>query len=210
MSFSDELRAAASAAWHAAVGHRFVEELWAGAVDDSVMARYIAQDALFFDTFVALLGAAVASADRQEPRMVLARQLGLVAGGEDDYFARALDRLGVVGAPAPLPATRGFLELMHSARRDADYPVILAVLLVAEWLYADWAARKAALPSDWLHAEWIELHRGPAFADWVGFLREQVDRVAATAGAAGRARMSAAFTRAVDLELAFFDAAYAG
>jgi thiaminase/transcriptional activator TenA len=210
MSFSDELRAASSASWHAAIGHRFVEELWAGAVDDCVMARYIAQDALFFDTFVALLGAAVASADRQEPRMVLARQLGLVAGGENDYFARALDRLGVVGPVAPFPATRGFLELMHSARRDADYPVILAVLLVAEWLYADWAARKAALPSDWLHAEWIELHRGPAFAGWVGFLREQVDRVAATAGATGRARMSAAFTRAVDLELAFFDAAYAG
>jgi thiaminase/transcriptional activator TenA len=208
VSFSDELRAASSPAWGAAVGHRFVDELWAGTVDDSVMAQYLGQDALFLDAFVALLGAAVASADRQEPRMVLARQLGLVAGDENDYFARALDRLGVVSAPEPLPVTRGFLDLMDSARRDVDYPAILAVLLVAEWLYADWAARDAPVPSDRLHAEWIELHRGPAFAVWVEFLREEVDRVATTAGVGGRARMSAAFTRAVDLELAFFDAAY--
>jgi thiaminase/transcriptional activator TenA len=208
VSFSEELRAAASPAWQAAVSHRFVDELWAGAVDDSVMAHYLGQDALFLDAFIALLGAAVAGADRQGPRTVLARQLGLIAGEENDYFTRALDRLGVASDPAPLPATRGFLELMDSARRDADYPAILAVLLVAEWLYADWAARETPLPPDRLHAEWIELHRGPAFAAWVKFLREELDRVATTAGAAARARMSAAFTRAVDLELAFFDAAY--
>ncbi|MFC5066050.1 TenA family protein [Actinomycetospora atypica] len=199
MISSNDLRAAHTATWDAAVGHRFVDELWAGTVDDAVMARYLAQDALFLDAFVALLGAAVATVDAPGPRLVHARQLGLVAGDEDDYFARALARLGVPEPAEPLAATTGFLALMDAARASGDYPTIVTVLLVAEWLYLDWASRDADAPSDWLHAEWIELHRGPAFSAWVGFLRDEADRV----GPDG-----AAFARAVELEAAFFDAAY--
>jgi hypothetical protein len=53
VSFSDELRTRTAATWEAATGHRFVDELWAGTVDDAVLARYLAQDALFLDRFVA-------------------------------------------------------------------------------------------------------------------------------------------------------------
>jgi thiaminase (transcriptional activator TenA) len=82
------------------------------------------------------------------------------------------------------------------------------VLLVAEWLYADWAARDTPPPAAWLHAEWIELHRGPAFTAWVATLRAEVDRVGDDVGPGGRARMTEVFARAVELELAFFDVAY--
>src|ERR1700759_5524490 len=95
MGFSDDQRAAHAATWEAAVAHRFVDELWSGTVDDAVLARYLTQDRQFLDAFVALLGQAVASADRPEPRLVRARQLGLIAADEDDYVTRALDRLGV-------------------------------------------------------------------------------------------------------------------
>jgi thiaminase (transcriptional activator TenA) len=212
MGFSDELRAACAGPWDAAVGHRFVDELWAGTLDDAVLAHYLVQDLQFLDAFVALLGAAVATGERPGPRLVIARQLGLVAGDEDDYFTRALDELGVPAAQRSTPEldvpTRGFLDLMDGARRSDDHGVVLSVLLVAEWLYADWAARTAPTPPRPLHAEWIDLHRGPAFTAWVAFLREEVDRAAATAGDAGRARMAEVFTRAVALELSFFDAAY--
>jgi thiaminase (transcriptional activator TenA) len=207
VSFSADLRTATAPTWDAAVGHRFVDELWAGTLDDAVMARYLEQDAQFLDAFVALLGAAVAAADRPGPRLAIARQLGLVAGDEDDYFGRALTRLGATATPALLAPTRGFLGLMDDARRGADYGTALAVLLVAEWLYLDWASRPAHPPGDWLYAEWIELHRGPAFTAWVELLRTEADRVAA-ADPDARSRMADAFTRAVDLELAFFDAAY--
>ncbi|MCD2186382.1 TenA family protein [Actinomycetospora soli] len=199
MTTSAELRERHAEVWDAAVGHRFVDELGAGTVDDAVLAGYLAQDALFLDAFVALLGAAVAAADRPGPRLVLARQLGLVAGDEDDYFTRALDRLGVRAPAEPARPTAAFLALMDDARRSADYGRVLTVLLVAEWLYLDWAQRLGAAPADWLYAEWIELHRGPAFAAWVGFLREEADRVGVD---------EAAFARTAQLELAFFDAAY--
>lgn len=210
MGFSEDLRAGTGPTWEAATGHRFVEELWAGTVDDAVLARYLAQDALFLDRFVALLGAAVAVADRTEPRMAIARQLGAVAGEENGYFARALERLGAATPAEPLAPTRGFLELMDATRRSGAYGQVLVVLLVAEWLYLDWASRPEPSPRDWLHREWIDLHRGSAFRAWVDLLRAETNRVAAHADEGTRERMSSIFTRAVDLELAFFDAAYQG
>src|SRR5689334_11883927 len=61
--FTDALRAANELAWSNAVGHRFVKELCAGTVPDAVMARYLVQDHRFLDSFLTLLGAALASAD---------------------------------------------------------------------------------------------------------------------------------------------------
>jgi thiaminase/transcriptional activator TenA len=215
VSFSAELRDRTASTWDAAVAHRFVEELWSGRVEPRVLRTYLVQDHQFVDSFIALLGAAVASADRAEPRLVHARQLGLIAGPESDFFARALDALDVPApdraAPALAPPTRDFLELMDTARVGADYPTCLAVLLVAEWLYLDWADRPGAEPpADPIHREWIELHRGPAFEAWVAFLRTEFDRVGAGLDAAARDRVTAAFGRAVELELAFFEAAYGG
>lgn len=213
MSFSDELRELNAAHWDAATGHRFVDELWRGEVAPGPLTRYLVQDHQFIDAFVALLGAAVAAAGSPEPRIVLARHLGLVAGPENDFFTRAFDALGVAPADRMQPElaepTRGFIDLMDTARRSADYATCLAVLLVAEWLYSDWAARPGIEPpDDPIQREWIELHRGPAFEDLVAFLRAEFDRASAALDDAARARVRDAFSRAVDLELAFFDAAY--
>jgi thiaminase (transcriptional activator TenA) len=99
---------------------------------------------------------------------------------------------------------------MDEACRSADYPSCLAVLLVAEWLYLDWATRPdATLPDEPIQREWIELHSGPAFEAWVAFLRAEFDRVTPGLDAAHRGRVAELFTRAVDLELGFFEAAYA-
>jgi thiaminase/transcriptional activator TenA len=213
VTLSAELRELTGPTWDAAVGHRFVDELWRGQVPPAVLTTYLVQDHQFFDAFLALMGATVAAADRLEPRVVHARQLGLVAGPENDFFARALDALDVPlperTDPELLAPTAGFVELMDSARRSADYASCLAVLLVAEWLYLDWATRPdATAPDEPLQQEWIELHRGSAFETWVTFLRTEFDRVATGLEPADRERVRKLFVRAVDLELAFFDAAY--
>jgi thiaminase/transcriptional activator TenA len=214
VSFSAQLRELTAPTWDAAVGHRFVQEIWRVGVDADVLTTYLVQDHQFVDAFLALMGAAVAAADRADARVVHARQLGIIAGPENDFFARALDTLDVPLAERTHPelheATRGFVELMDGARRSADYPSCLAVLLVAEWLYLDWATRPDATPPDEpLQAEWIALHSGRAFVAWVEFLKAEFDRVSADLEPAHRERVQALFVRAVDLELAFFDAAYA-
>jgi thiaminase (transcriptional activator TenA) len=77
------------------VGHRFVKELFAGAVPDAVMAGYLIQDHRFLDSFLTLLGAALASADRFEARLRFGRFIGMVSGEENTYFLRAFEALGV-------------------------------------------------------------------------------------------------------------------
>lgn len=213
MTFSAQLREQTAPTWDAAVGHRFVDEIWRGAVDTEVLTTYLVQDHQFVDAFLALMGAAVATADRADARVVHARQLGIVAGPENDFFARAFDTLDVPLAdrtePALLPPTREFIELMDTARRSADYASCLGVLLVAEWLYLEWATRPDHEPPDEpIQAEWIALHSGRAFTAWVDFLRAEFDRVCADLAQAHRDRVRELFVRAVDLELAFFDAAY--
>nr|WP_211177696.1 TenA family protein [Pseudonocardia acidicola] len=207
------MRAATAPVWEAAVGHRFVDELWGGTLPRDVLTRYLVQDHQFLDSFVALLGAAVAAADRPGPRLRIARQLGMVAGPENDFFDRALDALGVGEHerthPGLLPPTTGFLALMDEVRADARYPDILAVLLVAEWLYLDWATRPGAeLPAGSIDREWIELHSGPEFEQWVAFLRAEFDRAGEGLDGPARDAVGARFRRAADLERDFFEAAY--
>lgn len=208
-SFTDRLREDHRQTWESAVGHRFVTELADGTVDDAVMAGYLVQDHRFLDGFLVLLGAAVAAADGLAPRLPLARFIGDVAGEENTYFLRAFDALGVSEqqrreVPDTAP-TAAFTALFREAAATGQYAAMLAVLVVAEWLYHDWASRAAGRrPPSFVHAEWIDLHDGPSFAGFVAFLRAELDRV----GPAHREIAEDFFGRAVAIELAFFDAAY--
>ncbi|CAK9783823.1 transcriptional activator, TenA family protein [Cutaneotrichosporon oleaginosum] len=227
-SYANELRAAHEQTWKAATTHRFVRELWADTLPASVMHRYLSQDYLFCDTFVALMGSAVSNSDNPGVRLSVARQLGFVAGDEDDFFRRALSSLdhsfkpttSISVAPhalevpsghhaySPLPVTAGLLAVMDEAR--ASYAAAITVLLVAEWVYLDWATSHPAsmMPKEWTNAKWIELHSGPAFEAWVELLRNEFDRVAVQGGNKVKVEMETFFARTIKLELEFFNAAY--
>ncbi len=210
LRFSESLRQSCEATWTRAIEHRFVTELGDGTIADDVMAAYLIQDHRFLDSFLVLLGAAIASSDRFESRLVLGRFTGMVCGEENTYFLRAFEALGVdtetrTRAPDTAP-TAGFKALMREAAATRSYAATLAVLNVAEGLYLDWAQRvPRPLPTNFVHAEWVTLHDNPMFVEFVAFLRAELDRV----GPDDAALAQDFFQRAVDLELAFFDAAYA-
>ena len=95
---------------------------------------------------------------------------------------------------------------MREAAHTRNYAAALSVLVVAEWLYLDWASRAPQpLPTNFVHAEWITLHDSPGFRRFVDFVRAELDRV----GPADADRCRDFFRRAVALELSFFEAAYA-
>lgn len=208
-AFTDELRQQNQPTWDRAVTHRFVHELFDGSIDDAVMAGYLVQDYRFLDSFLVLLGSAVATADTLEARLRLSRFIGEVAGEENTYFLRAFEALGVSAhlreTIPDTPATEQFTGLFREAAQTRQYAAVLAVLVVTEWLYQDWASRAPAKrPENVVHAEWIDLHDYPGFSQFVAFLRAEMDRV----GPAHRDLVEEFFGRAVDIELAFFDAAY--
>lgn len=207
--FTETLRLASEPAWSQAVRHRFVAELTEGTVPDRVMAQYLIQDHRFLDSFLTLLGAALAGADSFEARLRFGRFIGMVSGEENTYFLRAFTALGVTEkerAQQPdTPPTAGFKAIMREAAATRSYAAALSVLVVAEWLYLDWASQaKPPLPPNFVHAEWITLHDNPDFRDFVAFLRAELDRVGPQAAQTSRDF----FLRAVALERAFFDAAY--
>ena len=210
---TETLRAESQENWNACVQHRFVAELFAGSVDDAVMRRYLVQDYQFIDRFVALLGAAIASADCFASRVRLTRFAHMITSEENTYFLRAFEALGVPEAEYRLPQlaapTRGFQALMAEAAATQDYASCLSVLIVAEWLYLCWADRpQAALPPRFEHAEWITLHNNAGFRDFVEWLRAELDRLAPDMDAAARTNSADFFARAVQLERQFFDHVY--
>ena len=207
--FTETLRAASEPSWSNAVGHRFVTELFAGAVSDAVMARYLIQDHRFLDTFLTLLGAALASADTFVAKLHFGRFIGAVSGEENTYFLRAFEALGITqdrrAADPDTAATAGFKAIMREAAQTRSYAAALSVLAVTEWLYLDWALRAPKpLPQNFVHREWIALHDSPALRGFVDFLRAELDRV----GPVDEDLCRNFFRRAVALELAFFDAAF--
>jgi thiaminase/transcriptional activator TenA len=191
------------------VGHRFVKELFAGTVPGAVIARYLIQDHRFLDSFLTLLGAALASTDLFKARLRLGRFIGMVSGEENTYFLRAFEALGVTedrrATDPDTQPTAGFQSIMREAAETRSYAAALSVLVVAEWLYLDWASRAPKpLPDNFVYAEWITLHDNPDFRDFVDFLRAELDRI----GPAQADLCRDFFQRAVALELSFFEAAY--
>jgi thiaminase/transcriptional activator TenA len=165
-----------------AVGHRFVRELFAGAVPDAVMARYLIQDHRFLDRFLTLLGATLANADTFEARVRFGRFIGTVSGEENTFFSARSRRSASrrTGArPIPIrsrpPASR---RSCARPQKRAAMPPRFRSSSWPEWLYLDWASRAPKpLPDNFVHAEWIKLHDNPDFRDFVDFLRAELDRI---------------------------------
>ncbi|EPX78307.1 TenA family protein [Salipiger mucosus] len=207
--FTETLKQASEPTWTKAVEHRFVSELYTGTIPDKVMAFYLVQDHRFLDSFLSLLGAAMASADTLDARLRFGRFAGTVSGEENTYFLRAFESLGVTpedrAATPDAEPTIGFQSIMREAAETRSYAAVLSVLNVAEGLYYDWASRAPKpLPKNFVHAEWITLHDNLEFLQFVAFLRDELDRVGPAVPEISRDF----FLRAVSLELDFFNAVY--
>ena len=211
--FSQVLRAECQKDWQAAIQHRFVDEIFAGTLSSEHLRHYLVQDYQFVDRFVALLGAAIASADQYAARVRFSQFAPMITSDENTYFQRCFDLLRVPAIERTTPTlddvTLQFQELMHEAAETRRYASALAVLCVAEGLYLEWADQPGrALPPEFQHAEWITLHANDFFRDFVAWLRSELDRVGATIPVEQQDEARRFFHRAVALEKAFFDAVY--
>src|SRR5260370_32991539 len=117
--FTETLRAASEAGWSHAVQHRFVNELFAGAMPDAVMARYLIQDHRFLDNFLVLLGAALASADTFAARLRFGRFIGMVSAQANTYFLRAFAAPAVTETRRAAPPRRPPTLPVRRLRRHA-------------------------------------------------------------------------------------------
>ncbi|NOD63257.1 MULTISPECIES: TenA family protein [unclassified Ruegeria] len=208
---TEMLRQGRSDDWQAATSHAFTRELSDGTLPEDKMRWYLQQDYQFVDGFVRLLASAIAHAPTLADSVPAAQFLAVITGPENTYFLRAMEALGTKPSTEPAPATRAFQDLMAEAVASGRYQNMLAVLVVAEWVYLSWASPENPPKDDlpfWF-AEWITLHAGEGFESVVEYLRGQLDKVWPTLDAAEQAEVTRLFHRAVELERDFFDAAYA-
>lgn len=211
--FTDWLREGAAPSWQQACEHRFTRTLADDTLSDEVFRRYLVQDYAFIETLVTVLGYAVAYAPDMAAKCRFAGFLGALTSAENDYFMRSFEALSVPqserDAPVIAPTTRAFSELMLDAARSGAYEQVLAVIVPAEWIYLTWArAAAAAAPSRFYLQEWIDLHANDDFAEFVGWMRGQLDDIGAGLPQDRQAALAERFTSLVELEVAFFDAAY--
>lgn len=208
--FSENLRQSAEPFWSEAVHHRLVQEIYRGSVSPEVMKRYLVQDHRFIDCFLSLLGGVLVNCDTMEAKLTFGRFIGMISNDENSYFERAFASLNVSHAERydaqDAQPTAAFKALMLEAATSGSYAACLSVLTVAEWLYLDWAQKAPKeFPESFVFSEWIVLHDNPYFSEFVGFLRSELDRV----GPDASVKCRSFFQQAVELEKAFFDAAYA-
>lgn len=212
MTPTEALRDTVRADWDAATHHPFTDALEEGSLDPALMAGYFQQDYHFIDGFVRLLASATTHAPSLADSVPAAQFLGLVTRPENSYFLRSFEALCVPSDAPAAPETIAFRALMARAHHYGRHEIMIAVLVVAEWIYLDWAdphAHRAADLPFWL-GEWITLHAGDGFAGVVSYLRDQLDTVWNTLDDSGRADVTATFQETVRLDRAFFDAAWSG
>ncbi|MFB6114153.1 MAG: TenA family protein [Halodesulfurarchaeum sp.] len=211
--FTDWLRQRSEPNWTEATTHRFPRELGADELDDWVFRRYLIQDYAFLETLVGTFGHAVGDAPSMAATSRIVDFLAVLTADEHDYFDRAFDALDVPDAeiadPDVTPTTRTFQDLLERAGREGGYAETLAVLVPAEWIYFEWATAVSGSPPDRFYlAEWIDIHAEDSFADFVEWLRSELDREGETASPSRRDRLERHFRRTVELEVAFFESAY--
>ncbi|SFG01826.1 thiaminase (transcriptional activator TenA) [Halopelagius inordinatus] len=211
--FTDWLRERAEPAWSDATEHRFARELGSGELDDDAFRRYVVQDYAFLETLVGAFGHAVGDAPTMASKGRLVDFLGTLTADENDYFERTFDALDVPRAedagPTLTPTTRAFENLLRRAAAEGGYAETLAVLVPAEWAYLEWAsAVDGASPERFYLAEWVELHANEGFAEFVGWLRSELDREGESISPRRRRRVERLFEQTVELEVEFFESAY--
>lgn len=215
---SEWLRSEAGPRWDRIVTHPFTDQLARGTVDERVMSSYLVQDHRFLDAFSALLASAIAAAPTIEDRIPGAQFLAVILGKENTYFERSFEALGIDAerraAEPDAEVTARFKGLMRDAAASGSLPIMLAVLVVAEWSYASWGERVLAeaggaprpgLPF-WC-TEWIELHSGEYFGSVVAWLRGLLDRAGERMNDVERRMVRNFFFNAVDCEIDFFEMA---
>ncbi|MDX1745302.1 MAG: TenA family protein [Halobacteriales archaeon] len=211
--FTDWLRDRSEPNWTRATTHEFTSDLASDTIDDAIFRRYLVQDYAFLGSLVSLVGYAVGQAPSMDAKRELSGFLATLTSEENDYFERAFDALEVPEAdrtdPPLAPATRNFRTLIKRASYGGGYAETLAVLLPAEWVYREWAIRAAdSTPDRFYLGEWIDLHATPTFESFVDWLRTELDREGEALSVRRQGRVDDLFSNTVELEVAFFDAAY--
>ena len=214
--FSQELRRAADHVWEAQHAHPFVRGIGDGSLPEERFRFYVRQDYLFLVDYGRLLALGAARA----PRLAWMRRFAALAQSvletEMDLHRQLAARWGVssaeLDAERAAPATRAYCDFLLRTAALGDFGELVAALLPCMWGYAEIGERLAAdglPPGHEGYREWIEMYASPEFGELAAWCRGLADELGGGAGAELRERMHRAFLTSSELELGFWEGAWA-
>jgi thiaminase/transcriptional activator TenA len=188
----------------AALGHPFVRGLADGSLATAQFAAFIAQDAYFLEAFARAYALALAHCPDRSGMDTFA---DLLAGVRNEVALHAsyAARLGIdLARNIPTPATLTYTEFLLANAAIGGTGLTCAAMTPCMRLYAHIGQALSRERHDQRYQEWIDTYADPAFEDLATRLEQLLDRYATDAK-----RAQAVYQRAMQLELAFFDAALA-
>ncbi len=191
----------------AAFEHRFVRGLGDGDLPLGSFQEYVAQDAFFLEAFARAYALALAqSPDRQGLHDFTELLAGVLE--ELKLHGKYAERWGVeFGEAVPGEATLAYTEFLLATAALRGVGETCAAMTPCMRLYAflGKALSDEGVDESNAYAEWIETYSAPDFEALASTLEGLLDRYAADTPA-----MRAAYRRAMNLELAFFEASADG
>lgn len=185
-----------------ALRHPFVAALADGTLERERFAAYIAQDAYFLESFARAYASAAAQSPDRDGLLAFARLLTGVVD-ELELHASYAERWGIdLRRVRPLPATTAYTDLLAGAARSGVARTCAAMtpcMRLYAYLGQELArsGRREGDPYD----EWIATYASAGFEALAAELERLLDRYASPS-----ADVRAAYRRAMELEIAFFDA----
>lgn len=214
MRYTDELRRLADPVWRAQHAHPFVRGIGDGSLAVERFAHWVRQDYRFLVEYCRLFGLAAARAPDLETLTRFADLLQATARTEMDLHRAYAAEFGISAADLerePMaPTTRAYTDFLLRVAATGDFAELAAALLPCMWGFAEigQALQQRGLPAEPRYAKWIGMYADPAFAALADWCRGLVDRLAADAGEAGRARMAQAFLTSSRYEYLFWEMAW--
>lgn len=183
--------------------HPFVQGLGQGSLPRAAFCAYVAQDAYFLESFARAYALAIAHSPDRNSLVAFSELLQGVLE-ELQLHAGYASRWGInLNTTTPLPATSAYTGFLLTTARRGDAGLISAAMTPCLRLYA-WLGQQlraqVGQPGH-AYAEWIDTYADPAFEALAARLETLLNRLAQPTSA-----VEQTYRRAMELELAFFDA----
>ncbi len=187
----------------ACLTHPFVQGIATGQLARASFEVYVAQDAYFLDAFARAYALALAKSPDREGTEVF-KDL-LVGVFEELALHRSYaERWGISLEPEPLASTRAYTDLLLRTASLEPVGHTAAAMTPCMRLYA-WLGQQLApkVNPDSPYREWVETYSSPDVEALAARLEALLDRYGGEP-----ARVAELYRRAMQLELAFFQAAW--
>ncbi len=188
---------------HACLEHPFVQGIASGHLTRASFQVYVAQDAYFLEGFARAYALALA----KSPDRVGMRVFKDLLGGVFEELAlhkRYAERWGISLEPEPLASTLAYTDFLLRTASLEPVGHTAAAMTPCMRLYA-WLGQQLALKLDpgSPYAEWVETYSSPELEALAAQLEGLLDHYRGEP-----TRLAELYRRAMELELAFFQAAW--